>query len=66
MTGQTQKFSEDPGRDTSAPGFRTREPARLLTVPAHSERIRIQELSDCELDINSLQNLLDVAHPEFS
>jgi DNA-binding transcriptional ArsR family regulator len=48
-------------------GFATRELAKLLGVLAHSDRIRIiQELREGELDVNSLQKLLGVAHSRVS
>ena len=44
-----------------------REMANLLGVLAHPERIRIvQELRARELDVNSLQKLLDVTHSRVS
>jgi DNA-binding transcriptional ArsR family regulator len=47
--------------------FISRELASLLGVLAHSERIRIvQELRSGELDVNSLQSLLGVAHSRVS
>jgi DNA-binding transcriptional ArsR family regulator len=45
----------------------TRELATLLGVLAHPERIRIvEELRDGELDVASLQKLLEVAHSRVS
>ena len=47
--------------------FATRELARLLGVLAHPERIRLlHELRDRELDVNSLQRVLEVAHSRVS
>ena len=48
-------------------GFATKEMANLLGVLAHPERIRIvHELRAGELDVNSLQKLLDVTHSRVS
>jgi len=47
--------------------FATKELAKLLGVLSHPERIRIvQELRDGEMDVNSLQGLLNVAHSRVS
>ena len=47
--------------------FATKELAKLLGVLAHPERIRIvEELRGGELDVNSLQKLLGVAHSRVS
>ena len=47
--------------------FATKELAKLLGVLAHPERIRIvEELRSSELDVNSLQKLLGVAHSRVS
>lgn len=47
--------------------FATRELARLLGVLAHPERIQIvEELRSGEMDVNSLQKLLGVAHSRVS
>lgn len=47
--------------------FATKELAKFLGVLAHPERIRIvEELRNGELDVNSLQKLLGVAHSRVS
>ena len=47
--------------------FATKELAKLLGVLGHPERIRIvEELRGGELDVNSLQKLLGVAHSRVS
>jgi DNA-binding transcriptional ArsR family regulator len=47
--------------------FATRELATLLGVLAHPERIRIvEELRSGELDVASLQKLLDIPHSRVS
>jgi DNA-binding transcriptional ArsR family regulator len=47
--------------------FATKELAKLLGILAHPERIRIvAELRRDELDVNSLQKLLNVAHSRVS
>jgi len=47
--------------------FCTRELAKLLGVLAHPERIRIvEELRNGELDVNSLQKKLEIAHSRVS
>jgi DNA-binding transcriptional ArsR family regulator len=50
-----------------ARGLVTAELARLLSVLAHPQRIRIvEELRERELDVNSLQELLTVPHSRVS
>lgn len=45
----------------------TRQLSKLLGVLAHPERIRIvEELRGGELDVNSLQKLLEIAHSRVS
>lgn len=47
--------------------FATKELAKFLGVLAHPERIRIvEELRNGELDVNSLQKLIGVAHSRVS
>lgn len=47
--------------------FATKELAKLLGALAHPERIQIiEELRKCEMDVNSLQKQLGIAHARVS
>src|SRR4051794_24287252 len=47
--------------------FATRELAKLLGALAHPERIQIvEQLRNCEMDVNSLQKQLGIAHARVS